>query len=109
LSHTELKRESLPAALARKLPRYPIPVSLIAQLAVYLKAQGRGLGKITLIRALAYSLEINIHLPSYTIVVDALSDQVQAFYEQYGFNVLDHHCERVRPYIPIKTVEQLFL
>lgn len=52
LSHTEIERQTLPKALVKKLPRYPIPVMLIAQLAVHQEAQGQGLGKILLIRAL---------------------------------------------------------
>ena len=46
LSHTGIKREALPEPLAKKLPRYPIPVMLIAQLAVHNEAQSQGLGKI---------------------------------------------------------------
>jgi GNAT superfamily N-acetyltransferase len=108
LSHTEIKRETLPHTLAKKLPRYPIPVILIAQLAVHSAAQKQGLGKITLIHALESCLEINAHLPSYAIVVDALNDDVQAFYEQYGFQFLYRHGARARLYLPMNTVAQLF-
>ncbi len=109
LSHTEIKRETLPAPLAKKLPRYPIPVMLITQLAVHVGAQGQGLGKITLIHALKNCFEINTHLPSNAVVVDVLDDGVQAFYEQYGFKPLDHHDEgRVRLFLPMNTVAQLF-
>ena len=108
LSHTEIKRETLPSTLAKKLPRYPIPVILIAQLAVNIATQGRGLGKTTLIRALENCLEINAHLPSYAIVVDALSADAQAFYEQYGFKFLYQRGEQVRLFLPMNTVAQLF-
>jgi GNAT superfamily N-acetyltransferase len=108
LSHTEIQRQSLPTAMAKKLPRYPVPVLLIAQLAVHTQAQGQGLGKVTLIRALHHCLEIHAHLPSFAVVVDAINDDIQKFYEQYGFKELDRHNERIRLFLPMKTVELLF-
>lgn len=108
LSHTEIKRETLPDVLAKKLPRYPIPVILIAQLAVHQAAQGQGLGKFTLIHALEHCHQINVHLPSYAVVVDALNDDVRAFYEQYGFQFLYRQGERARLFLPMNTVAQLF-
>lgn len=108
LSHTEIERQTLPAAMAKKLPHYPVPVLLIAQLAVHQRAQGQGLGKVTLICSLRHCLEINVHLPSQAVVVDALDNGVQKFYEQYGFKELDRHNGRTRLFLPMKTVAQLF-
>ena len=108
LSHTEIKRQTLPKSVAKTLPYYPIPVILVAQLAVNEKVQGQGLGKITLIRALQHVGEINKHLPSYAVVVDALDNQVQRFYEQFGFTSLDTHGPRERLYLPMQSVARLF-
>jgi GNAT superfamily N-acetyltransferase len=108
LSHTEIARKTLPQAVAKKLPHYPIPVILIAQLAVHKRAHGKGVGKITLIRALQHAHEINGHLPSYAVVVDALDDQVQGFYEQYGFEILNTDNHRRRLFISMQTIGQLF-
>lgn len=108
LSHTEIKRQTLPNTLAKKLPHYPIPVMLIAQLAVHQNAHNQGLGKVTLIKALKHCVEIHAHLPSYAIVVDALSDGAQGFYEQYGFTPLDHHKGHARLFIPMHTATKLF-
>ena len=107
LSHTEIKRQTLPKSVAKKLPYYPIPVILIAQLAVNRKLQGQGLGKITLVRALHHAGEINEHLPSYAVVVDALDNQIQGFYVQFGFASLNGHSHRKRLYMPMQTVVQL--
>lgn len=108
LSHTEINRQSLPDAVAKRLPHYPIPVILVSQLAVHLRAHGVGLGKVTLIRALQHAHDINEHLPSYAVVVDALDEDVQGFYEQFGFELLDTDNHRKRLFLPMKTVAQLF-
>lgn len=108
LSHTEIKRQSLPQPLAKKLPHYPIPVMLIAQLAVDMNVHGQGLGKTTLVNALEHAYNVNIHLPSYAVVVDAVDEGVQSFYEQYGFHVLDIEAKRTRLFLPMKTVSRLF-
>ncbi|MEW8429023.1 MAG: GNAT family N-acetyltransferase [Candidatus Thiodiazotropha sp.] len=108
LSHTQIERKTLPSVLAKKLPQYPIPVLLIAQLAVHEAAQGQGLGKVTLIRALQHCLAINVHLPSYSVVVDALDERVKGFYEQYGFQELDLYDHNIRLYLPMKSVLNLF-
>jgi GNAT superfamily N-acetyltransferase len=108
LSHTQIERKTLPPDLAKKLPRYPVPVLLIAQLAVHQATQGQGLGKVTLIRALRHCLAINAHLPSYSIVVYALDEGVAGFYQQYGFQALDRVNEHIRLYLPMKSVSDLF-
>jgi GNAT superfamily N-acetyltransferase len=79
LTHSEIKRESLPKSLAKKLPFYPIPVMLIAQLAVDKDAQGQGLGKVALIRAMEHAYEVNKYLPSFAVIVDALDHGVEGF------------------------------
>jgi GNAT superfamily N-acetyltransferase len=105
---SSISREILPAQRAKKLPRYPIPVFLLAQLAVHKEFQGSGLGKITLIRALKYLWEVNHHMRAYAIVVDCLTVSAQAFYTKFGFEVLCEHHGRIRMFLPMQTVELLF-
>lgn len=105
---SSISRETLPASLAKKLPRYPIPVFLLAQLAVHKEFHGSGLGKISLIRALKYLWQVNHHMRAYAIVVDCLTDSAQTFYAKYGFEILCEHNGRIRMFLPMKTVGQLF-
>lgn len=107
LSHTEIMREKLLKKMAKRLPAYPIPVMLLAQLAVHQVCQGQKLGEATLITALKDALNINHYLPCYAVVVDSIALDVQVFYEQYGFQELGRHNGRVRLFLPMKTVEQL--
>ena len=101
-------RETLPVNLAKKLPRYPIPVFLLAQLAVHKKFHGSGLGKVSLIKALEYLWEVNTYMPAYAIVVDCLSESAQDFYAKYGFEILCEHNGRIRMFLPMRTIKLLF-
>ena len=101
-------RETLPATLAKKLPHYPVPVFLLAQLAVHKQFHGSGLGKVSLIKALEYLWGVNAHMRAYAIVVDCLTDSAQSFYQTFGFQVLCEQNGRVRMFLPMKTVAQLF-
>lgn len=105
---SSISRESLPSELAKKLPRYPVPVFLIAQLAVHKDFHGSGLGKISLVRALHYLLKVNTYMRAYAIVVDCLTESAQAFYAKYGFEVLSEHKGRIRMFLPMKTISHLF-
>ena len=101
-------RETLPASLAKKLPHYPVPVFLLAQLAVHKEFHGSGLGKVSLVKALEYLWGVNAHMRAYAIVVDCLTDSAQSFYQKFGFQVLCEQNGRVRMFLPMKTVGQLF-
>lgn len=103
-----ISKKKLPEALARKLPHYPVPVFLLAQMAVHSKYHNRGLGKITLIKALEYLWDINSRMRAYAVIVDSLNDKVEQFYLKYGFEVLYVHERRTRLFMPMKTVAQLF-
>ena len=101
-------RDIFPIEQAKKLPHYPVSVFLLAQLAVHKDFHGLGLGKITLIRALYYLWTVNAHMRAYAIIVDCLSGTAQAFYAKFGFDFLCEHNGRIRLFLPMKMVAQLF-
>lgn len=105
---SSISRETLPAALAKKLPHYPVPVFLLAQLAVHKEFHGSGLGKVSLIKALEYLWNVNAHMRAYAVVVDCLTEPAEGFYQKFGFQVLCEHNGRVRMFLSMKTVGQLF-
>lgn len=108
ISPGSIGREILPEKLMKKLPGYPVPVFLLAQMAVHSEYQGKGLGKTTLIKALEYLWEINSHMRAFAIIVDCLNEKAELFYSKYGFEVLCCHHERTRMFLPMKIVEQIF-
>lgn len=103
-----IKREALPVSLMKKLPHYPVPVFLIAQMAVHAECQGTGLGKITLVKALEYLWKVNEFIKAYAVIVDCLNEAVESFYLKYGFQVLEHQDRKTRMFIPMGTIGLLF-
>jgi len=85
LSAGSVSCSSLPASLARKLPRYPVPVALIGRLAVRTNFQGKGLGSILLADACRKISQASAVLAVAGIIVDAKDDKAISFYEHFGF------------------------
>ena len=75
----------LPASLARKLPRYPVPVALIGRLAVDSEFQGKGLGAILLADACRKVVQVSAVLAVAGIIVDARDAFAARFYAHFGF------------------------
>lgn len=74
----------LPAATARKLPRYPsVPVARLGRLAIDEAYRGLKLGSALLWDAIERSLRSEIAV--FALVVDAKDDQAEAFYLHHGF------------------------
>ena len=107
IAPSSVERERLPETMAKRLPRYPVPVFLIAQLAVDRKAHGHGLGKVTLVRALHHLWSINDHLRAFAVVVDCLTESARPFYAKYGFLDMGVHNGHLRMFIPMKQLAGL--
>jgi len=86
---------SLPASLARKLPRYPVPVALIGRLAVDKKSKGKGLGSILLADACRKVSQASAVLAVAGIIVDAKDDEAISFYKHFGFIPLQGQTDRM--------------
>lgn len=95
LSAGSVKCSELPESLARKLPRYPVPVAFIGRLAVHLDFQGKGLGSILLAEACQKVVQASAALAVAGIVVDAKNEAAAAFYRHFGFVPLPGHSERL--------------
>jgi GNAT superfamily N-acetyltransferase len=82
-------RESLPESTAKKLPRYPVPVVIIGRLAVDERARRLRIGERLLVDAQARALAVADQAGCVGIIVDAKDAGAVAFYEHYGYEVLD--------------------
>lgn len=70
----------------QSLPNYPIPVVLLARLAVDQNDQDKGLGAKVLVTALRHAVELtNQGLPAYGLVLDVLDDNALKFHQCFDF------------------------
>jgi GNAT superfamily N-acetyltransferase len=106
LASGALSFQNLPARAARKLPRHPVPVILLARLAVDQRVQGRGLGKFLLMDALKRCLALSGQVGVHAVEVEAIDEQAREFYEGFGFvPLLDR---ALHLYLPLATIEGAF-
>lgn len=75
----------VPESLARRLPRYPVPVALIGRLAVDSEFQRKGLGSILLADACRKVVQAGAVPAVAGIVVEAKDESTAAFYTRFGF------------------------
>jgi len=109
IAPSSIRVETLPESYRKKLPHYPVPVFLIAQMAVHSECQGQGLGKITLIKALEYLWIISSnYMKAYAVIIDCLNESAETFYAHFDFKTLDQNEGRKRMFLPMKTIGQLF-
>ena len=98
-------RETLPTNQA--LPPYPVPVTLLAHLAVSENYQGRRLGEKTLVTALRQSVLLsNKGLPSFGVVLDVLDEDALSFYQRFDmFHPFSDNPMRL--FVPMQVIQKL--
>lgn len=93
----------------KKLPHGDIGVALLGRLAVDKAAQGQGLGKLCLLRAIAQveraARDIGIH----ALALDALDDQARAWYLRLNLGFEELLDDSNHLYLPVQTMRQLGL
>jgi GNAT superfamily N-acetyltransferase len=77
--------DAVPPRLAKGLARHPIPLTLLARLAVDVTEQGAGLGSGLLKDALKRFLQGQAIIAARALVVQAKDEQAAAFYRHFGF------------------------
>jgi GNAT superfamily N-acetyltransferase len=82
--------EDAPERLAKGLPRYPVPVIILARLAVDETWQGKGLGSALVVDAIRRVLQAADIAGVRAMVVHAKDDAAKAFYEHLGFLPFPH-------------------
>lgn len=76
-------RDKIPSS---NLPTYPIPLTLLARLAIDVKYQKQNLGTKSLIYALRHALKLNDQgLKTHGLILDVLDDEALCFYKKFNF------------------------
>lgn len=95
------------ASVSRGLSRhFPIPVALLARLAVSIPHQGAGLGRSLLLDALQRVLRASDELAIRAIVVDAIDERAASFYHAFGFEPSNLTPNTLM--IPLQIIRQTF-
>ena len=82
----EVRHQAATKRVARGMSRqFPIPVALLARLAVDRRHQGIGLGRSLLLDALRRVIRASEELAVRAITVDAIDERAAVFYRHFGF------------------------
>lgn len=74
-----------PVRVAKGMGRFPIPVILLARLAVDKEWQGKGLGSAMLREAVIKTLSLAEEVGIRAMLVHPLNEDAERFYKRYGF------------------------
>lgn len=85
LAYGSVSLDEAPQTVRSGLPRHPVPIILLARLAVDLSEQGRGLGAALLKDALLRALQAAEIAGLRAMLVHAKDDSAKRFYEKFGF------------------------
>jgi GNAT superfamily N-acetyltransferase len=81
----EVRHADAPARVAKGMPKYPIPLLVLARLAVHSDWQGCGIGAGLLLDALGRTLQAADIIGVRALAVHAKDDSAASFYWHFGF------------------------
>lgn len=85
LAAASVEHAAAPQRVSKGLARHPIPMLLLARLAVDVRAQGRGVGRSLLQSALLKYLQACEVIGCRALMVHAKDETAVRFYQSYGF------------------------
>ena len=91
----------------KKLPRGEIGVVLLGRLAVDQTAQGQGLGRLCLLRAMMQVERAAREIGIYALVLDALDEEARAWYLHLSFGFEPLQDDPNHLYLPVATIRQI--
>ena len=101
LSASSINGVDLPEEFGKKLPRFPLPATLLGRMAVGRSLHGQHLGRLLLTDALERAWRVSRQIASLAVIVDA-KEGSGSFYRKYGFRELPQKPSRL--FLPMDTV-----
>lgn len=102
---SEIAYEDAPERLTKGLARYPVPVAILARLAVSVDQQGKGVGAGLLKDAMKRTLQAADIIGIRAFIVHAKDDNAKRFYER--FNFAPSPTDPLHLYLLIKDIHKL--
>jgi GNAT superfamily N-acetyltransferase len=99
-------REEAPGRLTKGLARHPVPIMLLARLAIDRRSQGQGIGKALLRDAMQRTLQAADIAGIRAIAVHAKDEEARNFYERFDFN--PSPTDPMHLYVLLKDIRRLF-
>lgn len=87
LSAAQIERAFLPKSRQRNMPD-PVPVTLLAQLAIHKDRQGQGHARSLLLFAMTAALRASREIGSFGVITHPIDEQARSFYRRWGFQDL---------------------
>jgi GNAT superfamily N-acetyltransferase len=81
----EVRHADAPARIVKGMPRQPIPLMVLARLAVHTKWRGQGIGAGLLLDAVGRTLQVADIAGVRALAVHAKDENAAAFYQHFGF------------------------
>jgi GNAT superfamily N-acetyltransferase len=103
LTASSVAKADVPLRVAKGLGSYPVPVVLLARLAVDSSEQGHGLGKALLKDALMRTTQVADLIGCRALLVHAKDVAARAFYQKFGFE--PSPTEDLHLYLLLKDIE----
>jgi GNAT superfamily N-acetyltransferase len=105
LASSTVTREQIPTT--ERLPGYPVPIVLLARLAVDHRYQGQRIGEKTLVAALRASVRLTQHgLPAIGLILDVLDEDALMFYQKFDL-FQPFTDDPMRLFVPMRVVAQI--
>jgi len=81
----EVRHADAPERIVKGMPRHPIPLLVLARLAVHTRLHGKGLGAALLRDALDRTLQVTDLFGARALAVHAKDEAAASFYRHFGF------------------------